>query len=169
MNTEFILNNQIPYLLFDKKLANTVPFSPLHQNTFTMDPTGPSQPPKATAYETEGVGIDSTPQELHSARSHTHGAAVEQRIPTSQSSGIEEATPTSVARGIRGAPPGEEQYGRTEEQVGRHRELDGEQMRAPGEGNVADVVNRKPGATGSEPDLASDLDRYVFPPPSDVL
>lgn len=32
-------------------------------------------------------------------------------------------------------------------------------MRAPGEGDVAAVVDRKPGATGGERDLASDLDR----------
>ncbi|KAI4600896.1 hypothetical protein KJ359_013059 [Pestalotiopsis sp. 9143b] len=125
-----------------------------------MDPTGPSQPPKATSYETQGVGVDSNPAELRSAHSqHAQGARVDQRVPTSQSAGVHEATPTSVARGIRGAPPGEEQHGRTEEQVGRHRELDGEQMRAPGEGDVADVVSRKPGASGSQPDLASDLDR----------
>jgi hypothetical protein len=125
-----------------------------------MEPTGPSQPPKAAAYQTEGVGVESTPAELRSAREHPHGRIVEERIPTTQSSDTQEATPTSMARGIRGAPPGEERY-KTEEQVGRHRELEGEQMRAPGEGDVADAVDRKPGASGSQPDLASDLDRYV--------
>lgn len=32
-------------------------------------------------------------------------------------------------------------------------------MRAPGEGDVRDIVDRKPGATGSEASLTSDLDR----------
>ncbi|KAK6070283.1 hypothetical protein SCUP234_00193 [Seiridium cupressi] len=124
-----------------------------------MDPTGASQPTKATAYQTEGVGVDSNSAELRAAHQGTHGNAVEQRVPTTQSSGTDEATPTSVARGIRGAPAGEEQYGKSEEDVGRHNELDGQQMRAPGEGDVADIVRRKPGASGSQPDLASDLDR----------
>ncbi|KAI1850251.1 hypothetical protein JX265_002147 [Neoarthrinium moseri] len=124
-----------------------------------MEPTGPAQPSKATAYTTEGNVVTSNPAEQRSAQNHTHGGRVEQRLPTSQASGVQEATPTSLARGIRGAPPGEEQFGRTAEQVGRNQELEGEQMRAPGEGDVADTVDRKPGASGSQPDLASDLDR----------
>lgn len=32
-------------------------------------------------------------------------------------------------------------------------------MRAPGDGEVRDVVDRKPGATGSENSLTSDLDK----------
>ena len=43
--------------------------------------------------------------------------------------------------------------------MGRHNENDGDQMRAPGEGDIADVVDAKPGAGGSQVDLASDLDR----------
>lgn len=34
-----------------------------------------------------------------------------------------------------------------------------EQMRAPGEGEVKDVVDRKPGASGGEPGLETELDR----------
>lgn len=45
--------------------------------------------------------------------------------------------------------------------MGRNKELDGEQMRAPGEGEIATAVDEKPGATGGEHDMASDLDRYV--------
>ena len=70
-----------------------------------------------------------------------------------------EATPSSLGHGVHGAPAGEEARGLTHEDVGRHKELDGEQMRASGEGDVASVVDRKPGATGGEGDLASDLDR----------
>jgi hypothetical protein len=65
---------------------------------------------------------------------------------------------------VRGAPAGEEAKGLTEEDVGRHKELDGAQMAAPGEGYVADRVRQGgegQGGGGAEPDLASDLDRYV--------
>lgn len=71
----------------------------------------------------------------------------------------DEATPTSVARGVRGAGPGDEKYGLTDEDVGRNTELEAEQMAAPGEGKIASAVERKPGATGSEPGLETDLDR----------
>ncbi|KAH9908562.1 hypothetical protein F4778DRAFT_351971 [Xylariomycetidae sp. FL2044] len=125
-----------------------------------MDPSQPAQPSLNTAYETKGNPVTSNPAEQRAAaQHHSSGKPVEERFPTSQASGIDEAVPSSLGRGIRGAPPGEEQFGRTEEEAGRHRELEGEQMRAPGEGDVADVVNRKPGASGSQPDLASDLDR----------
>jgi len=62
-------------------------------------------------------------------------------------------------RGVRGAPPGEEAKGETEETMGRHNELDGQQMRASGEGQVADVVDKKPGASGVQESFTSDLDR----------
>lgn len=85
--------------------------------------------------------------------------ASDQRIPQKQTTSIDEATPTSVARGVRGAPPGEEAAGRTDEDVGRSNELDADQMGAPGEGKIASAVDRKPGATGGETGLESDLDR----------
>ncbi|KAI1806633.1 hypothetical protein F4811DRAFT_509777 [Daldinia bambusicola] len=138
-----------------------------------MDPSGPAQPPKDTAYETQGNPVTSNPSEQqeqqqqqqqqrgagrHHARRNT--ATDEQRSPFGgKPSGIGDAVPSSLGYGVRGAPAGEERHGRTEEQVGRSRELEGEQMRAPGEGDVASAVERKPGAGGSEPDLASDLDR----------
>lgn len=43
--------------------------------------------------------------------------------------------------------------------MGREQELEAEQMAAPGEAKVANVVERKPGATGGEQGLESDLDR----------
>ena len=64
---------------------------------------------------------------------------------------------------IQGAPAGEEAKGLSHEDVGRHKELDGQQMAMPGEGRVADAVrsNDKFGAGGggAEQDFASDLDR----------
>ncbi|KAI1401349.1 hypothetical protein F4819DRAFT_458780 [Hypoxylon fuscum] len=124
-----------------------------------MDPSGVAQPSKETAYETQGNPATSNPAEQRSAQHHAQGKHLDERMPSSQSSGLGEAVPSSLGYGIHGAPTGEERYGRTQEQVGRNQELEGDQMRAPGEGDVASVVERKPGATGSQPDLASDLDR----------
>ena len=126
-----------------------------------MEPTGVPQPPLNAAYKTEGNAVTSNPPEQCAAHQHDHGRAVMERLPQSQSSGIKDAVPSSLGWGTHGAPPGEERFGKTEEEAGRHRELEGEQMRAAGGGQVSDVVSRKPGATGSQPDLASDLDRWV--------
>lgn len=63
---------------------------------------------------------------------------------------------------MHGAPAGEERKGLSEEDVGRHRELDAQQMAAPGEGRVADAVAKGghgTGGGGSQPGLESDLDR----------
>ncbi|KAI1463100.1 uncharacterized protein F4812DRAFT_288124 [Daldinia caldariorum] len=129
-----------------------------------MDPSGPAQPPKDTAYETQGNPVTSNPleqqHEQHSARHHSRRNTVtDERSPFGKPSNIGNAVPSSLGYGIHGAPAGEEKYGRTQEQVGRSRELEGEQMRAAGEGDVSSAVERKPGASGSQPDLASDLDR----------
>jgi len=64
-----------------------------------------------------------------------------------------------MARGVRGAPPGEESQGETHESQGRNRELDADQMAAPGEGKIANAVENHPGATGGEPGMETDLDR----------
>lgn len=124
-----------------------------------MEPSATPQPPKDTSHTTPGNPVNRDPAEQQAARHRGHGDTTAVRIPDSQSSGLQDATPSSLAYGMRGAGPGEEATGRTAEQMGRHQELEGEQMRAPGEGNVADVVHRKPGAGGAQPDLASDLDR----------
>ena len=75
-------------------------------------------------------------------------------------SGIQDATPSSLGYGVHGAPPGEESRGFSQSQLDRNQELEGEQMRASGEGDVADTVQAKPGAVGSQADFSSDLDRY---------
>lgn len=87
---------------------------------------------------------------------------VDQRVPTQQSSSADDATPSSLGYGVRGAGPGEEARGLRNEDVGRHKELDADQMAAPGEGSVYDAVagGSKSGASGEQHDLASDLDRY---------
>ena len=130
-----------------------------------MDPSGPSQPSQDTAYSTSNNPVEKEPAEDRAAeyndRSNSQSYGVEQRIPQQQSESTDDATPSSMGRGIRGAGAGEEARGLGEEDVGRHRELDGEQMAAPGEGDVADAVSgrSREGASGQQEDLASDLDR----------
>ncbi|KAF2281330.1 uncharacterized protein EI97DRAFT_429381 [Westerdykella ornata] len=124
----------------------------------------PSQPTTADAYQTPANPATKNPSESHAAANSTSNNAeiVEQRIPQTQSS-PGEAQEWGLARGVRGAGPGEEAKGLTEEDVGRHRELDGEQMYMPGEGKVADAVAGRGGAGGQvggeQVDLAADLDR----------
>jgi hypothetical protein len=89
----------------------------------------------------------------------THNLASDKRIPQEQNASIDDATPTSVARGIRDAPPGEEAKGWTQEDYGRHTELEAEQMAAPGEGKVRDAVMEKPGASGQQKGMETDLEK----------
>jgi hypothetical protein len=133
-----------------------------------LSPQAPSQPTLNQAYTTPGNPVSQNPAESHAAsqQSHDRSAPIDKRVPSDQasaSSGLDNAK--APAGGIHGAPPGEEAKGLTEEDVGRHKELDGEQMAAPGEGRVADAVAKGGegmGGGGAEPDLASDLDRYVM-------
>lgn len=137
-----------------------------------MDPSGPAQPSWRNAYETEGNPAETNTAEQDRAqqksdfleRQQQRGDdyTAEDRKPGTQKSygDTADATPSSLGYGKSGGSlTGEERQGKSEEDVGRHRELEGEQMRAPGEGEVADVVSRKPGAGPLEPDFASDLDR----------
>lgn len=125
-----------------------------------MEPTGPAQPPSNAAYKTEGNPATSNPAEQREAQNRPHGKPTDERTPSSSQPPHQEAMPSSLGYGVRGAPPpGEEEFGRTSEQVGRHQELEGDKMRMLNEGDVADAVDRKPGASGSQPDLAGDLDR----------
>ncbi|KAF1912301.1 hypothetical protein BDU57DRAFT_458327 [Ampelomyces quisqualis] len=130
-----------------------------------LDPKGPSQPTLNQAYTTPGNPASQNPAEHAQASFNAadNSASVDQRIPTKQASdsqGLRNAK--APGGGIHGAPAGEEAKGLTEEDVGRHNELDGEQMAAPGEGKVAAAVaagGKGTGGGGAEPDLASDLDR----------
>ena len=128
-----------------------------------MDPSGPSQPSWPAAYETKGNPADSNPAEQRNAeqkQQQQRSPLTEDRKPGSkQHSSTADALPSSLGQGSRGPLQGEERHGRSDEDVGRHNELDGEQMRAPGEGRVAQAVEDKPGAGPLEPDFASDLDR----------
>ncbi|ORY19404.1 hypothetical protein BCR34DRAFT_670352 [Clohesyomyces aquaticus] len=129
-----------------------------------LDPSGASQPTLSQAYTTPGNAASKNQSELNAtaANASDTSSPIDQRIPQKQASDSQ-ATASSLGRGIRGAPAGEEVKGLTEEDVGRHNELDGAQMAASGEGEVADAVagrNQKGNGVGGEQvDLASDLDR----------
>lgn len=127
-----------------------------------LDPSGPSQPTQQQAYETAGNPASKNPAESATSALNSLDSSrpVDQRIPTKQAS-EDQATASSLGRGIHGAPAGEESKGLTEDDVGRHQELDGQQMAAPGEGEVADAVAGRgtKGVGGEQVDLAADLDR----------
>ncbi|KAF2756709.1 hypothetical protein EJ05DRAFT_74313 [Pseudovirgaria hyperparasitica] len=129
-----------------------------------LDPSGSSQPTLDQAYSTSGNPATTSKSEdshaAHQKSAANESTVTEERDAHDQPRG--NPTSSSLGRGIHGAPAGEEKYGRTEEDVGRHNELDGEQMSAPGEGRVRDAVvgNAKgKGGSGEQIDLASGLDR----------
>ena len=134
-----------------------------------LSPTGPSQPTQEQAYETPGNPVSANPAEktAQGFNASDNSASVDQRIPQKQASDAagDRNAKFEEGAGVHGAPAGEERKGLTNEDVGRNKELDGELMAAPGEGKVADAVakgGKGMGGGGSEPDLASDLDRYVL-------
>ncbi|KAF9699790.1 hypothetical protein EKO04_002208 [Ascochyta lentis] len=131
-----------------------------------LSPTGPSQPTQNQAYQTPGNPVSANPNEKaqQSFNAADNSASVDQRIPQKQASDAagDRNAKFEEGAGVHGAPAGEEAKGLTHEDVGRHNELDGQQMAAPGEGKVAAAVaqgGKGMGGGGSEPDLASDLDR----------
>lgn len=128
-----------------------------------LDPSGPAQPDLKDAYTTASNPASQTQSERVRASQNRDrdgefpSAAV--RGSGEKKANTGDATFSSLGTGVRGAGPGEEKYGRTNEDVGRHHELDAEQMGAPGEGRVSEAVEEKPGASGEQVDLAADLDR----------
>ncbi|RYN80400.1 hypothetical protein AA0117_g3260 [Alternaria alternata] len=131
-----------------------------------LDPKGPSQPSLDQAYTTPGNPAQKDPKEQVQTEFNAadNSASVDQRIPTKQATDAEGLRNAKFEEGmgVHGAPAGEERKGLGHEDVGRHKELDGQQMAAPGEGRVADAVakgGKGMGGGGEQPDLASDLDR----------
>lgn len=131
-----------------------------------LSPTGPSQPTQDQAYETPGNPASANPREqaAQGFNASDNSASVDQRIPQKQASDAagHHNAKFEEGAGVHGAPAGEEAKGLSDEDVGRHKELDGQQMAAPGEGRVADAVAKGGegmGGGGSEPSFTSDLDR----------
>ncbi|KAF7193374.1 hypothetical protein HII31_05249 [Pseudocercospora fuligena] len=126
-----------------------------------IHPSGPSHPGPNAAYETAGNPTQKEPVEASRAQLNAQtddDNAVAHRGANEGEVGFDRAVPTSLGRGIHGAPPGEETKGYTQASYDSQ-ELDAEQMGAPGEGKVDSAVKNKPGASGSQPGLESDLDR----------
>ncbi|KAL8840260.1 MAG: hypothetical protein Q9176_003952 [Flavoplaca citrina] len=126
-----------------------------------MDPSGPSQPPLNTAYDHPDNPASQTEGEKQSSQSIS--ASIQRSDPTIDkrergdapvpSSHGEGPTPSSLGYGAR------DSRGDTGESMGEPvSSLTGEQMRAPGEGDVASAQDRKHGF-GEQADLASGLDR----------
>ncbi|KAI4226216.1 MAG: hypothetical protein L6R36_003352 [Xanthoria steineri] len=124
-----------------------------------MDPSGPSQPPLNTAYEHPGNPASQSEGEKQSPTS----ASIQRSDPTIDkrqrgdapvpSSHGEGPTPSSLGYGAR------DSSGDAGESKGEPvSSLTGEQMRAPGEGDIASAQDNKH-AFGEQADLASGLDR----------
>lgn len=64
-----------------------------------------------------------------------------------------------MARGVRGAGPGEDPSTLTDQEKGISADVEAQQMRAPGEGEVAAAVQHPSGGGGGQQGLESDLDR----------
>ncbi|KAF9736190.1 hypothetical protein PMIN01_06105 [Paraphaeosphaeria minitans] len=134
----------------------------------SLEPTGPSQPSLNQAYTTPGNAATKEPVEQAQTDSNARSNAlyksepVDRRVPNEQVAPGTEGQAKAPGGGIHGAPAGEEAKGLTEEDVGRHNELDGAQMAAPGEGDIATAVANNDtfgaGGAGKEQDFASDLD-----------
>ena len=130
-----------------------------------LSPTGPSQPTTNQAFTTPGNPSTKNPSEKsQTSENRTHNAdpsekPVDQRIPQKQDGDQSSREGEwGLGRGIRGAGSGEEAKGETVESMGRHNELDAEQMGPPGEGRVADAV-RNGNVGGEQEDFAADLER----------
>ena len=147
--------------------TTTASTTTLHHATMSaLDPKGSSQPSLSQAYTTPGNPAQKDPKEQAQTEFNAsdNAATVDQRIPTKQATDAEGLRNAKFeqGKGVHGAPPGEEAKGLSHEDVGRHKELDAQQMAAPGEGRVADAVakgGKGMGGGGEQPDLASDLDR----------
>ncbi|KAK5117677.1 hypothetical protein LTR62_005100 [Meristemomyces frigidus] len=129
-----------------------------------LNPTGPAQPNLDQVYETQGNAATKEPAEKQTAQQNAHetseSRATDKRAPVpAQQNSYDQATPSALGAGITGAPPGEEAKGLTEEDVGRHKENDGDALAVYSEDKIAAANEEKSGASGAQPGLESDLDR----------
>ena len=118
-----------------------------------LDPQAPSQPNLNQVYDTQDNPASQDPVEKSNAASYNQDAQpIDHRRPhdVPQSHNAE---PGKSALGYGETGPLTEKQG-----IEPSNDQDGEQMRAPGEGDIAAKQDHK-GGFGSEGDLASDLDR----------
>ncbi|KAI9806697.1 MAG: hypothetical protein M1825_006154 [Sarcosagium campestre] len=142
----------------ENKPNQSIPTSEKRSNKATraMSSSQDAQPTLEQVYTTAGNPADQTPAETQAASSGGAQGANDTTVFRRQAHDNvgAEPTPTSLARGTRRDPqPANGQRDDTPQD-----ELDGEQMRAPGEGDVMRAQFRKTGQ-GEEKGLLSDLDR----------
>ncbi|KAI4209119.1 MAG: hypothetical protein LQ351_007925 [Letrouitia transgressa] len=126
-----------------------------------MDPKGPSQPPLDTAYDQPSNPATQTESEEQYSKSTS--ASIQRSDPVVDrrergdvpvpSQHEEAAVPSSLGYGVR-----DDRHDAGESKGSPVSDLTGEQMRAPGEGDIAQAQHTKQGF-GEQPDLASDLDK----------
>ncbi|KAL9607884.1 MAG: hypothetical protein Q9167_007247 [Letrouitia subvulpina] len=126
-----------------------------------MDPKGPSQPPLDTAYDHPSNPATQTKSEEEYSKSTS--ASIQRSDPQVDrrergdvpvpSRHNEAAVPSSLGYGVR-----DDRDDAGESKGPPVSDLEGEQMRAPGEGDIAQAQQTKQGF-GEQPDLASDLDK----------
>ena len=122
-----------------------------------QDPQGPAQPTLNQSYNTPGNPTDQTAQEQSNASANAttnSGTKTEKRaagdvdVPSTHNQGPQAS---SLGRGVRDGS-GDKPTGDPAS------EMEGEQMRAPGEGDIMEKQFDK-GGFGEQQDMASDLDR----------
>ncbi|KAL9619562.1 MAG: hypothetical protein Q9160_005838 [Pyrenula sp. 1 TL-2023] len=131
-----------------------------------MDPTGPSQPPIQTSYNHPSNPLQQTPAERENAtrQSPSNAPIIDRRPASDQSVPSTHANPpTSTSLGYGDTGPLKERSDIAtdpETAAGRDPNLEGEQMRAAGEGDIAKAVTSEASHTfGEGQDVGGDLGR----------
>jgi hypothetical protein len=131
-------------------------------STFIMDPKGPSQPSQQTGYnQPNNPSTQTTSEQTQSHDPSTSSAPpIDHRQPHDiPSTHTTDATSSSLGRGDTG-PLKQKDTSASDAQNYSRSELDGEQMRAPGEGDVADAVTEKKfGGHGEEEGLMENIEQ----------
>lgn len=108
-----------------------------------MDPQAPSQPSQQTGVEQSRNPADQTSAERNVADNDTSNSAppMESRtVPSQRSEETSNPTQTSMGYGDRGPLKERDISESNQQNYSNKGDLEGEQMRAPGEGDVADAV-----------------------------
>lgn len=130
-----------------------------------MDPQGPSQPSQQTGYNQPTNPSTKTTSEKSQSQdpSGSSAAPVDHRQPHDvPSSHTSNATPSALGRGDTGSLKTKDTSASDTQNYSKS-ELDGEQMRAPGEGDVASAVTEKKfGGHGEEEGLMQNMDEKTM-------
>lgn len=125
-----------------------------------LNPNEPAQPSQQTGLNQPGNPASKTTTEERTARTSESGPETDRRtsrdVPSTHDGA---AQPSALAAGDTG-PLKERDISKSDQHPYSKSELDGEQMRAPGEGEVAEAVKSGGGGGHSgQDDLLGDMDR----------